>query len=91
MIIAIAATAMTCCGPCLAGLSPIRSNSAYPSAPAVAMGAASRSPGRFSRSSSPNAISVPNAIAADESRTPLTAVCATDAISSRPAKMTRSD
>src|SRR5580658_2864142 len=54
-------------------------------APAVATGAASRSPGRFSRSSSPNATSAPNASAACTSRTPLTAVCATDQITSSPA------
>src|SRR3984957_11240781 len=59
-------------------------------APAVATGAASRSPGRFSRSSSPNAISAPNASAAWTSWTPVTAVWVTDQISSRPANATSS-
>src|ERR1700744_314457 len=53
------------------------------------MGAASLSPGRFSRSSSPNAISAPNASAAWTSWTPLTAVCATDQMISSPPNATR--
>jgi len=57
---------------------------------AEAIGAASRSPGRFSRSSSPNAISAPKASAACTSWTPVTAVWVTDQISSRPANATSS-
>jgi hypothetical protein len=89
-IMAIAVTAMTCDAQGLAGSSPILSTRAYAIAPAVAIGAASRSPGRFSRSSSPNATSAPNASAAWTSWTPLTAVCATDQISSSPANAARS-
>src|SRR6185437_12790836 len=89
-IMAIAVTAMTCDAQGLAGMSPILSTRAYAIAPAVAIGAASRSPGRFSRSSSPNAISAPNESAACTPSTPLTPVCATDQMSRSPANAMRS-
>ena len=61
---------------------------AYASAPANPIGADSRSPGRFSRSTSPNAMSAPNAIAIRGPVTPSAAVCATEATSHTPAATT---
>src|SRR5580693_6642544 len=54
------------------------------------MGAVSRSPGRLSRSTSPNAIRTPNATAMRGSRRPSTAVWATEATSTTPAATTSS-
>src|SRR5579871_4906378 len=65
-------------------------SSAYPSAPATPIGASSRPPGRFSLSTSPTAISAPNATAILTSRTPAAAVCATEATSTIPAAATSS-
>src|SRR5215467_2036128 len=54
------------------------------------MGAVSLSPGRLSLSTSPNAISAPNAIAVFGSFSPSAAVCATAATSHTPAATTSS-
>ena len=87
----MAATATTCCMPCRAGSSWTRMSSAYASDPAAAIGAASRSPGSVSRSSSPKAIRPPNASAAGTPVTLATAVSATATTSRTPATMTSRD
>ena len=56
-------TATTWNAECRAGTDPTRIATAYASAQAVPIGAASRSPGRLSRSSSPSAIRAAKAIA----------------------------
>ena len=63
-------TATTWSAECRAGTDPTRIATAYASAQAVPIGAASRSPGRLSRSSSPSAIRAAKAIAPRGATTP---------------------
>ena len=63
-------TATTWNAECRAGTDPTRISRAYARAQAVPIGAASRSPGRLSRSSSPSAIRAAKAIALRGPTTP---------------------
>ena len=70
-------TATTWNAECRAGTDPTLISSAYASAQAVPIGAASRSPGRLSRSSSPSAIRAAKAIALRGATTAVPSDCTT--------------
>ncbi len=85
-----AVTATTWNAECRAGDDPTRISRAYASAQAVPIGAASRSPGRLSRSSSPSAIRAAKAIALRAATTPVATDCAIQPTASRPDAATSS-